>query len=157
MSAPTTPENTAGQIPDRVVVRAARTRGIPFRRAPIAPGPSSPGRPRRLRAGESVLATALTVDAQRDLASAAHRSGAANLQVLALLSDRHRLLLVEHSRTVHGDTPLWTVPSLFVLPGELIGDALKRLCRQYLRFDPAARMIGYLGATTDRELEGTAL
>lgn len=93
------------------------------------------------------------ITAQRDLVADAHRAGILNLQVLALLTDRHQVMLVEHGRTLPGRTPHWTVPNLFVLPGELISDTLERLCCQHLRIDTLACPASFLGANTLAELD----
>lgn len=51
-------------------------------------------------------------------------------------------LLVEHGRNLPGSPRQWTVPKLFVLAGELIGDALERLCCRHLRIDSLACPMG---------------
>ncbi|GGR03324.1 NUDIX hydrolase [Streptomyces netropsis] len=97
----------------------------------------------------------LTVDAQRELAAEAHRVGVVDLQVLVLLSNLRQVLLIEHGHPTlsRGFPPQWTIPSTFVLPGELICHALERLCCQQLGLDPAACPSSFLGATTLQEPE----
>ncbi|MGW5119325.1 hypothetical protein ACWEQ8_28355 [Streptomyces noursei] len=82
------------------------------------------------------MSDALDTDTQRDLTAEAHRIGVVDLQVLVLLTDLHRVLLVEYGRPLHSHRSRWAVPNLSVLPGELICDTLDRLCCRHLRIDP---------------------
>ncbi|MFF1792617.1 hypothetical protein ACFVX9_39940, partial [Kitasatospora sp. NPDC058243] len=61
-------------------------------------------------------------------------------------------MLVEHGQTAPGRVPHWTVPDLFVRPGELIDVALERLCCQHLNIGTRACPAGFLGAITLPEL-----
>jgi len=86
----------------------------------------------------------LDIAAQRDLVSQAHRQGITDLLVLAFIPDGRRLALFECDGQ-DGERQ-WTVPVTAVLPGELIEDALDRLCCQYLRVSPDRTE--FLSATT---------
>jgi ADP-ribose pyrophosphatase YjhB (NUDIX family) len=86
----------------------------------------------------------LDITAQRDLVSQAHRQGITDLLVLAFIPDGRRLALFE-CESEDGERQ-WTVPFTAVLPGELIEDALDRLCCQLLRVNPDRTE--FLSATT---------
>lgn len=87
----------------------------------------------------------LPIDKQRDLVADAHRAGLTSLSVVMLIDDETgRLLLVDGGWTDHAAAQRWTLPFTDVLPGELICDAVDRLCCQILHLGCSEQPVGFL-------------